>query len=60
MGQLQSKSDKYYILNARVGNVFVEKALMDADISLDEMKKLPTTDKFYLHIPDVGINTTEE
>ena len=60
MGELQSKSNGYYILNAKIGAVTVEKALMQADISLDEIKQLPKTDDFYLHIPDQPIEPIKE
>lgn len=55
MGELQSKSDGYFILNAKVGAFSVEKALMQADIPLEDVKQLPKTDDFYLHIPDQPI-----
>lgn len=55
MGELQSKSNGYFILNATVGTVTVEKALMQSDKPLEEIKQLPKTDDFYLHIPDQPI-----
>lgn len=55
MGELQSKSGGYYILNAKIGAVSIEKAFMQADIPLDEIKQLPETDDFYLYIPDQPI-----
>lgn len=60
MGKLQSKSGGYYLLECQVGAVTVQKALRFSDKSLDEVKALPSTDDFFLHIPDQPIKTDEE
>lgn len=63
MGKLQSKSNGNYILEVKIGNVTLQKAFKNSDIPLDEVMQLPSTDDFYLYIPDVGseqTDTTEE
>lgn len=63
MGMLQSKSNGNYILEVRIGNVTLQKAFKNSDIPLEEVMQLPSTDDFYLYIPDVGseqTDTTEE
>lgn len=60
MGKLQSKQDGYYLLECQVGNVSVHKALMQSDLSIDEVRDLPDTDDFYLNIPDQPIKMESE
>ena len=64
MGKLQSKSNGNYILEVKIGNVTLQKAFKNSDIPLEEVVQLPSTDDFYLYIPDVRSksdqNTTEE
>ena len=60
MGELRSKSGGYYLLDAKVGNVEIQKAFMQSDKPLEEVKQLQQTDDFYLHIPDQPITITEE
>lgn len=62
MGMLQSKSDGNYLLEVRIGNVTLQKAFKNSDIPLEEVMQLPSTDDFYLYIPDVGSvqESTEE
>ena len=59
MGKLQSKSNGNYILEVKIGNVTLQKAFKNSDIPLEEVMQLPSTDDFYLYIPDVGSEQTE-
>ena len=59
MGKLQSKSNGNYILEVKIGNVTLQKAFKNSDIPLDEVMQLPSTDDFYLYIPDVGSEQTD-
>lgn len=52
MGKLEEKSDGYYVLEVKIGNLKIEKTLMDADKPLEEISKVPKSDGFYLEIPD--------
>lgn len=60
MGEIRSKEGGYYILNAQVGAATVRKALMDADIPLEKVDDLPSTDEFYLYIPDYPYTNTDK
>lgn len=59
MGMLQSKSNGNYILEVKIGNVTLQKAFKNSDIPLEDVVQLPSTDDFYLYIPDVGSEQTE-
>ena len=60
MGKLQSKADGYFLLECQVGCISVHKALMQSDLSIDEVRDLPDTDDFYLNIPDQPIKQESE
>ena len=52
MGELQSKQGGYYILTVNFGAVTLEKTFKDADIPLEDVRALPSTDDFCLKIPE--------
>ena len=60
MGKLQSKQDGYFLLECQIGCMTVHKALMQSDLSIDEVRDLPDTDDFYLNIPDQPIKQESE
>ena len=52
MGKLEEKSDGYFVLEVKIGNVIVKKIFKAVDIPLDEISEEPKVDGFYLDIPD--------
>ena len=55
MGELRSKQGGYYLLDVKAGNVTIQKAFQNPDITLEEVRDLPSTDDFCLKIPDQPI-----
>lgn len=60
MGELRSKKGGYYILNAKIGNTTIKKAFRNSDIPFEDVDKKPSTDEFYLNIPDQPIKADRE
>lgn len=54
------KINGYYFLKVRVGGMTVTKALMDADKTIDEIKKLPKADKGMVFVQFDNDNSHEE
>lgn len=52
MGRLQEMSDGVFLLEVKIGTVYIKRAFVPAQKKLSEVSDKPMQDGFYLYIPD--------
>lgn len=61
MGKFCEMSDGVFLLEIKIGTMYIKRAFVPADIALSDISKKPMPEGFYLYIPDnVPDNFSEE